>query len=124
MSGIIMCLRSPGEQICCQYCKFVDLYGCRFGIHHVKTDQGTQCCFQLRKPTVCISSMLNGKPGPCFLPINLYLSIFIYLCITWSRGQFEYISTSAESSVVCVEGSGCLLFLRLLRVLSFSLSSD
>ena len=57
-------------------------------------------CFQLRRPTVCISSMLNGKSGPCFLPINLYLSIFIYLSITWSRGQFEYIFTFAESSVV------------------------
>ena len=34
-------------------------------------------CFQLRRPTVCISSMLNGKPGPCFLPINIFLSIFI-----------------------------------------------
>ena len=49
--------------------------------------------FQLRRPTVCISSMLNGKPGPCFLLISLYLSI-------WSRSQFEYIFTSAESSVV------------------------
>ena len=35
-------------------------------------------CFQLRRATVCISSMLKGKPGPCFLPAGLYLSLFIY----------------------------------------------
>ena len=64
-------------------------------------------CFQLRRPSVCISSMLKGKLGPCFLPINLYLSIFIYLCITWSRGQFEYIFTFAESSVVILTNFTC-----------------
>ena len=45
--------------------------------------------------------MLKGKPGPCFLPINLYLSISIDDDLfSWSRGQFEYIFTFAESSVV------------------------
>ena len=30
-------------------------------------------CFQLPRPSVCISSMLKGKPGPCFLPQSLSL---------------------------------------------------
>ena len=34
-------------------------------------------CLLLRRPTVCISSMLKGKPDWCFLPINLYLYIYL-----------------------------------------------
>ena len=52
-------------------------------------------CFQLRRPTVRISSMLNGKPGPCFLPINLYLFILIDddLFIYVLHGLEAYLST-------------------------------
>ena len=99
MSEKIMCLRSPGKQICCQYCSFVDLYGCRFSLSSQSRSGHSAVVFSfVDLPSALV--MLNGKTGPFFLPINLYLSIFIYLCITWSRGQFEYIFTFAKSSVV------------------------
>ena len=74
--------------------------------------------------------MLKEKAGPCFLPINLYLSLFIYL---WSRGQFEYIFTFAESSVVLcgrqwvpvISASfECFFFVSVFKLINFTCSSS
>ena len=69
-----MCLRSPGKQICCQYCSFVDLYGCRFSLSSQSRSGHSAVVFSF----VELPSALVGKTWFVFAAYQS-LSLYIYL---------------------------------------------